>query len=524
MQIGDEFSYLDDDSGQHNIKLAWASGNKQDFVFVNNLGQKVLDYDLVDLANELSKGLSPVDKGSEWPLVEHSLYSSVQQAYEQLAFNSSHDELTGLLSRKACELVLNKAIVDAKNGVLSHGLLYIDIDQFSLANNLHGHDAGDQLLIDVSNILKESTPESSVIARVAGNEFAVIVPQRNIQDGHNIAEKLRAIIQKHVFTWQQHNLQFTISIGLVAINKYTENVAQTLRNAVSASQTAKSKGGNRVYEFRQDAELHTRRENLLSWIEQLDTVLNSDRLVLRGQLISSLNAKENHTHYEILLAIKDTDGKLNPPAEFIEAAECYNRMQRIDRWVIENTFKWLNRLSSKNMPIPSVSINLSGNSLNDDQFMDFILEQFAQYKVHTGKVCFEVTETATINNLAETADFIREIKKIGCTFALDDFGSGNASYQYLRHLPVDYLKIDGMFVKEIDKSAHDYALVKSMNEIAHLMGKKTIAEYVESEAIIQQLKKIGVDYVQGYAIGKPTLLEQLTEIDEAQENQLIAIH
>ena len=295
----------------------------------------------------------------------------------------------------------------------------------------------------------------------------------------------------------------------MAINKYTENVVDLLRNAVTATQTAKDHGGNRTQDFRQDAELHERREKLLSWIDQLSNVLESDKLCLRGQKISAASGKQDEPHYEILLAVKDDNGQLTSPIEFIEAAECYNRMQRVDRWVIEQAFSWLSQLAADTVNIPSISINLSGNSMNDDQFMDYILEMFARFKVPTNKICFEVTETATINNLSEAADFIREIKKLGCKCSLDDFGSGNASYQYLKHLPVDYLKIDGMFVKDIHNNADDFALVKSINEIAHLMGKKTIAEYAESNEVIAKLKAIGVDYLQGFAISKPILLEDI---------------
>ena len=512
LTIGDEFSYLGDDTGQRNIKLAWASDNQQHFIFVNNRGQKVLDFDLVDLATALSKGLAPVEKNSEWPLVERSLYSTVQQAYEKLAFKSTHDELTGLINRKEAEQLLVSALLDAKNKLQNHCLLYIDIDKFSLINSLHGHVAGDQLLIDVSKKLSEEMPNDAEIARMAGNEFVILVKNIDAPEGVNLANSIRERMAQHTFHWQQHPVQITISIGLMVINKYTENVVDLIRNAVSACQTVKDHGGNRVHDFRQDADLHERREKLLSWIDKLSNVLNSDKLVLRGQKISPLSDLQSESHYEILLAIKDDDGELTSPIEFIEAAECYNRMQRVDRWVIENTFMWLNDLKNQGIQPPAVSINLSGNSLNDDQFMDFILEKFAQYKVPTDKVCFEVTETATINNLAEAADFIREIKKLGCKFSLDDFGSGNASYQYLKHLPVDYLKIDGMFVQDIDNNDDDFALVKSIHEIAHLMGKKTIAEYAETDQIIDKLRDIGVDYVQGFAISKPTPLSDITQL------------
>ncbi|WP_159931094.1 DUF1631 family protein [Oceanicoccus sp. KOV_DT_Chl] len=509
LKAGDEFSYLGDASGQRNIKLAWVSDNRQHFVFVNNRGQKVLDYDLVDLANEMSKGLSPVTEKSEWPLVERSLYSTVQEAYQQLAFKSSHDELTNLLSRKECEKILGNTLLDAKSKSESHCLLYIDIDKFSLTNNLHGHVAGDQLIIDTSKVIEECAPENSIVARMAGNEFVMLLQHRDTQDSHRIADEIRKTVANHNFGWQKHNINFTISIGLKAINKYTENVVDLLRNAVSACQVAKDNGGNRIHDSSEDKELHSRREKLLAWIDKLNSVLSSDKLVLRGQKICPLNDREAEPHYEILIALKDDNGELISPVEFIEAAECYNRMQKVDRWVIENTFLWLQQLALANQDAPAVSINLSGNSLNDDQFLDFILEQFAQYKIPTTKICFEVTETATINNLTEAADFIREIKRVGCKFSLDDFGSGNASYQYLKHLPVDYLKIDGMFVQDIVNNKNDYALVKSINEIAHLMGKKTIAEYAETEEIITVLKEIGVDYIQGYAISRPELLTQI---------------
>ncbi|ARN75336.1 DUF1631 family protein [Oceanicoccus sagamiensis] len=511
LKVGDEFSYLGDDTGQRNIKLAWISDNQQNFVFVNNRGQKVLDFDLVDLASELAKGLSPSGENSEWPLVERSLYSSVQDAYEKLAFNSCHDELTGLINRKESERVLGTTLLDAKNNLNTHHLLYLDIDKFSLINNLYGHVAGDQLLVDLSQFLINKLPQDTVVARMAGNEFVILLNNTDQAQGKSLAENIRHEIEQHTFHWQEHPLQITSSIGMMVINKYTENVVDLLRSAVTAAQTAKDQGGNRTHDFRQDAEQHERREKLLSWIDQLSNVLESDKLCLRGQQISASSGQDKEPHYEILLAIKDDNGNLTSPIEFIEAAECYNRMQRVDRWVIEQAFRWLSSLAENNITLPSISINLSGNSMNDDQFMDYILEKFAQFKVPTNKICFEVTETATINNLSEAADFIREIKKLGCKSSLDDFGSGNASYQYLKHLPVDYLKIDGMFVKDIHTNADDFALVKSIHEIAHLMGKQTIAEYAESKEVIALLQEIGVDYLQGFAVSKPRLLADIAD-------------
>jgi diguanylate cyclase (GGDEF)-like protein len=509
VNIGDEFSYINDDDGKKNIKLVWVSDDKQHFVFVNNRGQKILDFDLFDLATEFSKGLIPVEKKSELPLVERSLYSTIQQAYESLAFKSTHDELTSLLSRKECDRMLGKAIKDAKNNGCNHYLLYIDIDQFSLINDLHGHIAGDQQLIEIAKLIQESLPEGTVAARMAGNEFVVLLENLDSEQYLTISEDLRASIEQHSFKWNEHQLHLTASIGLVMINEYTKNVIDLIRNAIEACQTAKKNGGNRFYDFRQDSELHTRREKLLSWIDKLDHLLSTDKLVLRAQVITPTAPDDDETHYEILIALKDEQGRLISPVEFIEAAESYGRMQKVDRWVIEKTFQWLQHIGNSPYKVPSISINLSGNSLNDDSFAEFLLDRFEQYGIPTTNICFEVTETATINNIAEVADFIREIKKMGCKFSLDDFGSGNASYQYLRHLPVDYIKIDGMFVQEIDKNPSDLALVKSIHEIARLMGKKTVAEFAESQQIIDVLSDIGVDYMQGYAIGMPLVLQDI---------------
>jgi len=511
LAVGDEFSYLNDESNHKNLKLAWISNNKQQFVFVNHRGQKVFDFDRVDLAKELSKGLYPLEEKNEWPLVERSLYSTVQQAYEQLAYKSTHDELTDLINRKECERLLNLCLADARNNHLNHCMLYIDIDQFSLANNLYGHVAGDKFLSEISRIITKKASKSSIIARMSGNEFAVILNEKEMEQALLCAEVIRSDIEKHRFSWEEDTIQLTCSIGIIDLNRYTESTIDLIRNAISACKAAKDKGGNRCQEYEQDLELTERREKLLGWINKLSNLLESDKLVLRGQAIAPISqeGEPEEPHYEILLALKEDDGSLVSPVEFIEAAECYNRMQKVDRWVIENTFEWLSAIQAQNKPLPFVSINLSGNSINDDQLMEFLLTIFAKYNVPTSNICFEVTETATIDNISSAADFIREIKKIGCKFSLDDFGSGNSSYQYLKHLPVDYLKIDGAFVQNIHNNIDDYALVKSINDIAHLMGKKTIAEYTETDEILTVLKEIGVDYVQGFEISTPTLLQDI---------------
>ena len=508
-KVGDELSYIDDDSDQRNIKLAWIGEDHQHFVFVNNRGQKVFDFNLIELANELSKGLYLTDEESEWPLVEKSLYSTVQQAYEQLAYKSSHDELTGLLNRKECDRLLAKAITEAQHSDSTHYLIYCDIDKFSLANDLYGHVAGDELLTEVSKRIKAAAPEETSIARMAGNEFVILLENTDTEFCHKTAEIIRHSISDYNFIWQEHNVQLTTSVGISSINEYTSNVVDLLRNVITASKSAKDAGGNRIFDVDENATDISHRQVLLGWIDKLTDQLHSDHLALRAQKIVACDSANTTSHYEILLGIRNEDGRLRPPLEFIETAEHYNRMQRVDRWVIENSFAWLQKQLNNDQPLPHLSINLSANSINDEELADFLIEKFKVYQIPSNHICFEITETATIANIATAADFIREIKKIGCKFSLDDFGSGNASYQYLKNLPVDFIKIDGEFVKGIHNNKNDYALVKSIKEIANLMGKWTIAEYAENDEIIAILKEIGVDYLQGYGVHMPTPLEEL---------------
>ena len=510
MEVGDEFGYLDDETGERDIKLAWISDSQQHFVFVNRRGQKILDIDRIDVANALKNGLTPIEGESSWQLVERSMYTTVQQAYEKLAFNSSHDELTGLFNRKECEKQIAGAISEAKSRACSIWLMYIDIDRFSLVNDLFGHVAGDQFLKQIGHLLLETVGDEATVGRMAGNEFMALMEGSDAEIAKVAAKRVLTNIDQAVFEYDNNPVELSASIGIVEINKFTDSCVSVLRNAVSALRLAKQGGGNRLHVYELDAEQQERREVMLSWINRLNSVLDSDRLVLRGQPIVPLYDSEEGAHYEILVAVREDDGALTSPASFIEAVESYNRMQRVDRWVIENVFTWMNNLASSNEPVPHVSINLSGNSINDDQFLDFLLDALNTRGIDAGKICFEVTETATIANLAAAADFIREVKKLGCRFSLDDFGSGNASYQYLKHLPIDFIKIDGLFVKNIQNNSDDLAMVKSINEIAHLMNKKTVAEFTENAAIVEIIRSIGVDYAQGYALGYPVLLTELT--------------
>ncbi|MDB6062071.1 MAG: hypothetical protein JWM78_2174 [Verrucomicrobiaceae bacterium] len=504
---GDIFSHFSDTSRQLHT-LAWVGAEHQHFVFVNTRGNKSFDFDLVDLARELADGFYPVEDAANWTVVERAVLNGAQAAYAQIAFSSSHDSLTGLYNRREFEAQLEAALLDAKNKIERYALLYIDIDQFALINDLHGHVIGDAILQQTAQRLISGVDDGAFLARMAGNEFAVLLYRDKVA-ATEMAETLRENIAHAPFELNDAHIELTISIGLVEINKYADSASNLLRDAIYACDSAKKYGRDRIFLLDSDVEVVTRRDKLLTWINKLNTVMESETLVLRAQPIVRVNNAQQVKHYEILLGLRADDGSILPPSDFIEAAECYNRMQRVDRWVVSHSFAWLQRANAQMSEAPTLSINLSANSLNDGAFLDFLIEQFGVYGIAPRSICFEVTETATIDNLANAADFIRQAKKIGCSFALDDFGTGRSSYEYLKQLPVDYLKIDGMFIVNIDKDHNDLLMVKSINEIAHAMGIKTIAEFVERIEILDTLCEIGVDFAQGYSIGKPVLLEQI---------------
>ena len=291
----------------------------------------------------------------------------------------------------------------------------------------------------------------------------------------------------------------------------SQSISTILKHADLACMSAKQGAGNKVVKFNESDSEQIRQDSVMSWAGKVDHALASkDLLQVRCQKIAPVNSPDTESpHYEILLGVLDDAGKLISPEGFIEAAEQFNRMPKVDRWVVTAAFEWMENTLLKVGQVHGFSINLSGHSINEDSFLDFLLNKIKNSPVTTEKICFEVTETATISNLNYAADFINEVKKLGCKFSLDDFGTGLASYEYLQKLPVDYLKIDGIFIKDIVKNTNNYAMVKSINELGHFLGKETIAEYVENDEILGVLKEIGVDYAQGYGVEKPILLNTL---------------
>jgi diguanylate cyclase (GGDEF)-like protein/PAS domain S-box-containing protein len=425
----------------------------------------------------------------------------------QLAWQARHDPLTGLSNRRQFEENLKEALVDAEHNSNQHILCYLDLDRFKLVNDTCGHTAGDELLRQVSALLETQIRKTDIIARLGGDEFALLLYNCSLQEGKTVASKLLEIIQGFRFSWEEKIFNIGVSIGLVSVDNSADNFASILSAADTAMYVAKEQGRNRLHIFETNDRLLAQRRGDMQWVSKIVKTLEENRFCLYSQPIVSLQEKTRSIHhYEILLRMQDEDGNLIMPMAFIPAAERYDLMPKIDRWVISTLFKGLQENSLLLESISLYTVNLSGASFNDEKFLNFLQEQFSIYQIPPAKICFEVTETLAITNINKAIQFIRQLKQLGCYFALDDFGSGMSSLAYLKNLPVDYLKIDGHFIKNIIEEPINAAMVEAIARIGQVMGLQTIAEFVENECILNKLQQLGIDYAQGYQIAKPSPL------------------
>lgn len=504
-EVGDWFSYFDNGQDQM-VRLAWTDMEKQTFVFVNHQGMKVTEYSLAQFAERLASGQMQQIDNLDAPAVDRGLESMVQRVYDQMAHQATHDDLCDLINRREFERRLRQRLAAGSQ----HGtLLHLDIDQFKVVNNLAGPQAGDELLLKFSALLKEQFP-GTLIARLGGDEFAIWLEDLPAEAALRAAEQLCRRVPNERFICAGKPFSITVSCGLVQRENAATTAAELMRSADSACHAAKESGRNRLQRYAADDKELVRRDDIMAWITRLNEALESNRLLLRCQRIESTSDGSALPAYEVLISISGDEGELIAPSEFLHAAERYNRMHAVDRWVVSNVLRWMHANPLAVDRLDHLSINLSGHSLNDTSLLEFLFELFQLYPVPRDRICFEVTETAAISNLEDAADFIRELQGLGCRFSLDDFGSGLASYGHLKHLPVDYIKIDGSFIRDVAADPADLALVRSINEMGHLMGKRTIAEYVENDQVRGLLAEIGVDYVQGYGVEKPRPLDTLS--------------
>lgn len=440
------------------------------------------------------------------------LQDRIEDATIQLSYQAQHDELTGLVNRREFEQRLERALLLAKQQDLQHVFCYMDLDQFKIVNDTCGHQAGDELLRQISLILSNRVRDADTLARLGGDEFGLLLENCTIDVAIKMVEELRELVQNFRFVHSDKIFRIGVSIGMVSVNKDTLSLGKVMAQADSACYAAKDHGRNRIHVYQaQDDEL-TKRHGEMEWVSRINQAIEDDRFCLFCQPIIPFKDFVEKPHiFEILVRKVDEQGKLIPPMAFIPAAERYHLMPLIDRWVIKNTFSiYRDYLNANNIKTNHLfSINLSGVSLGDKYLLEFIKEQFEFYQVSPNNICFEITETAAIVNLTTTIHLINSLKGLGCKFLLDDFGSGMSSFAYLKNLPVDFLKMDGSYVQDITHNEIDLAMVKSIHSIADAMHIKTIAEFVESTEAMQLLKDIGVDYGQGFFLGKPVPLESI---------------
>ncbi|ODT70973.1 MAG: hypothetical protein ABS69_15120 [Nitrosomonadales bacterium SCN 54-20] len=427
--------------------------------------------------------------------------SHAQKMAMEMRYQATHDALTGLINRHEFERRL-KQILERDKGADEHTLLYLDLDQFKIVNDTCGHLAGDELLKQLTAVLQARLRKDDTLARLGGDEFGLLLERCPRGSAFRVAEVLRQTVQEFRFVWEERVFSLGISIGLATFSGGEQTFSDVLRMADTACFLAKDKGRNRVQLYASDDKNLEKRRGEMGWVERLHKALDKQRFVLYSQKILPLSAPSSANHYEILLRMKGENGELVPPMAFIPAAERYGLMPQLDRWVITNAFAQYASYRSRGTK-DTCTINLSGASICDEHLYDFVVDQFKQSQVDPAGICFEITETVAIANLTQAAALIRKLKELGCRFSLDDFGSGMSSFTYLKHLLVDYLKIDGAFIKGMLSDPIDHAMVEAINHIGHVMKIQTIAEWVEEESFLEALRKIGVDYAQGYAIEEP---------------------
>ncbi len=438
-------------------------------------------------------------------MVFHDL--SKQRALTTLLTQQAmHDTLTGLINRGEFKRQLEQALASAHLQGRQHVMCYLDLDQFKIVNDTCGHVAGDELLRQIAGVLRSELRDSDVLARLGGDEFGLLLEGCGLEQAQRVANGLIEAVKKYRFAWRDKSFSISVSIGLVAVTAQSQSVAQILSAADASCYAAKDKGRNRLQVYHpNDSELSQRRGEM-DWAARIGEALDEERFVLYFQTVLPLtDGDEEGDHYEVLVRMMDERDEMVPPGVFIPAAERYNLMSAIDRWVIKNVFAGLRKkyFDGGGTPLHTCAINLSGASLGDESFLNFVHEQVALHNIPARCIVLEITETAAITNLSHAVGFIKNLKLAGFRFSLDDFGSGLSSFAYLKNLPVDYLKIDGGFVKDMVNDPIDSAMVQAINQIGHVMGIKTIAEFVESQEILDKLVEIGVDYAQGYGIARP---------------------
>ncbi len=477
-------------------------------------GQKlrVRKGDFIDVNSTVSP-IRDADNDISGAVVIFQNVTATRKLTKQLHHQATHDSLTGLVNRGEFERLLSEYLVNISSKD-EHALLYLDLDQFKLVNDTAGHFAGDTLLKQIASLLHHSIRDTDIVARLGGDEFAILLPKCSIIKAENIAEKIRNEISNFSFVWEESQFRVGVSIGLVSIDHEGMTLSDVLSNADVACYAAKDLGRNRVHIYsHKDQELMHRHVEM-HWVSEIRNALEENRLVLFAQKVVPIRNTDYSVHLELLVRYMDNNGVLRTPGVFIPAIERYGMSAEFDRWIIKSALEEQTLITYlKSSPNRCVNINLSGLTLSDKGLVDYISDLLNKAGLPPRTVCFEITETAAVANFDITKKIIRKMKLLGCDFALDDFGSGVSSFAYLKNLPVDYLKIDGSLIHDIDQNPVNEAMVSAINQVGHVMNMKTVAEFVENRDIQDKLAFLGIDYAQGYYVHVPAPLQEVIEGD-----------
>ena len=515
VNVGDRIRLLDSKDGDQGLRVAWIRSDREIFVLVDYRGLRVRDIRLAELALGLHQRRIEIERADGQPLSDRAVDSILLRMEDRLAHQTAHDSLTGLINRRQFHAALEQALAVPGRGDDIGVLLWLDIDQFRLVNDIHGYDTGDRLLVAVARLL-EALPGAKVLGHLGGDRFAIMLPDIGVIDGGRRAKELCAQVRTMQFDWSGQPIALSASVGVVGMETAAEGFSSLLQAADVALVAAKASGGDTEYIYREDDPDIARRKESVHWVVQVDEALERGQLRLRCQPIVPVRPNAGLApHYEVLLGVQSGAAEPLPIAEFIDAAERYNRMRAVDRWVARTAMEWIAAHRDHMPTLHGFAVNLSGQTASDPSFVDFVRQQFQRTGIEPSWLSFEVTETAAVADLSRSAGIVHDLKAMGCKVALDDFGSGLASYSYLKELPVDWLKIDGVFVRKIAANREDLAVVRSINEIGHFLGKKTIAEYVADDEILRLVREIGVDYAQGFGISPPILMDDLLQIAQS---------
>jgi diguanylate cyclase (GGDEF)-like protein len=499
------------------VNLAWKTTDSKRYLLIDGNGLKVMEANAHQLARQFAEGNLALPRDMNLPLLDRALQRMLGKTYETIEQQVSHDELTGLMNRRAFERRLNE-LLHGECDDSPHILIMLDVDQFGLVNDLCGFEGGDKLLQEITHLLHNCLPSNALLARSGDDEFTILMPDSNLDQGFQLAETQRLSLDAFRYSWAKQMIPVSASLGVVEIIGRTQTSGELLKAAAAACSIAKQAGRNCTRVYRDDDKAVLEHRRLIRSAANIEDALARDRIILVGQPIAPLQEGDRTCHYEILLRVLDDNDNLQSPFHFISAAERYDLMRSVDRWVIRRFFNMLNERHGEIAKLGGFSLNLSGQSVADAEFRVFLRQQIVSSPLPREWLGFEITETAMVKDTQDVIRFIDEIRALGCRFYLDDFGSGYASFAYLKDLPVDYVKIDGIFIKGILDDPASQTMVKSVTEIAHYMQRRVVAEFVEDQPTADLLQGFGVDFIQGYHIGRPLPLKEILWADSPCRN------